>query len=199
MFNSITSGITKLKAVHALASLYTPLSPSSILDIDAHTEILNIPAGEILVREGQYADRLYFIVSGAARAYYWKDGRDVTDWFAFENDFICAIVSYFMNVPSPHFIEVLEPSTLLSIKRDAMQMLCDKHHDIERLGRLSATKTMLLLQQRIVGMQFESAEKRYHNLLASNPDILNRVPLRHIASYLGITQETLSRIRAKRI
>jgi CRP-like cAMP-binding protein len=199
MGNALTSGLAKVKALQSLVTHYSPLSSASVFDLQSYTQVIQVPEGGILVREGQHADTLYFIVEGAARAYYSKDGKDVTDWFAFENDFICAIVSYFMNVPSPHFIEVLEDSILLSITRDAMQELCSKHHDIETLARVSATKTMLQLQQRIVGIQFESAEKRYENLLKIRPDIVNRIPLRHIASYLGITQETLSRIRARRI
>ena len=74
-------------------------------------------------------------------------------------------------------------------------MLADKHHDFERLGRLVVTKTMLQLQHRIVAVQFETAQQKYENLLKARPDITQRVSLSHIASYLGITLETLSRIR----
>ena len=84
------------------------------------------------------------------------------------------------------------------VAREDMMMLCDKHHDFERLGRISTTKTMLQLQQRVVSLQFESSQQRYLNLISIYPHIELRVPLGDIASYLGITQETLSRIRASR-
>ena len=75
-------------------------------------------------------------------------------------------------------------------------MLCDKHHDFERVGRLSTTKTLIQLQQRIVSLQFKSSKERYDSLLEKYPQIELRAPLGDIASYLGITQETLSRIRS---
>lgn len=108
--------------------------------------VIAIRKNTVLVKEGQYSDKLFYIIEGAAKAYYLKDGKNVTDWFAFENEFICAINSYFLNIPSPHYIELTEPCTCICITRDAMQQLCDKHHDIERPGRLSCTKTMLQLQ-----------------------------------------------------
>jgi CRP-like cAMP-binding protein len=92
----------------------------------------------------------------------------------------------------------LEDSTLLVVAREDMMMLCDKYHDFERLGRISTTKTMLQLQQRLVSLQFETSQQRYLNLISIYPHIELRVPLGDIASYLGITQETLSRIRASR-
>ena len=82
------------------------------------------------------------------------------------------------------------------VGRADMQALCDRHHDIERLGRLSTTKTMLQLQRRVVSLQFETAHQRFDNLLKVYPQITQRVPLHHIASFLGITPETLSRVRA---
>lgn len=148
-----------------------------------------------LVKEGQYADKTYFITTGAARAFYLKDGKDITDWFAFENDFISSINSFFLNVPSPHYIEVIEDSLLLEISREHIIILSDKYPEFDRLGKVIVTKTMLQLQERIASIQFETAQQKYENILKIRPDITQRVALTHIASYLGITLETLSRIR----
>ena len=110
-------------------------------------------------------------------------------------DFINSINSFHLNIPSPHYIDLLETSTIVEVSRDAISMLTEKHHCFEKLGRIAVTKTMLQLQQRIASIQFESALQKYESLLTMRPDITQRVPLTHIASYLGITLETLSRIR----
>lgn len=159
---------------------------SRIRTLDRETQI---------VKEGQFADKTYFIARGSARAYYLKDDKDITDWFAFENNFINSINSFFLQIPSPHFIEVLEPSILLEISREHIDLLSDKYREFDRLGKMAVTKTLLQLQQRVVSIQFETAQQKYENILKIRPDITQRVPLTHIASYLGITLETLSRIR----
>lgn len=160
---------------------------SKILILDKETKI---------VKEGQFADKTYFIAQGSARAFYLKDDKDITDWFAFENNFISSINSFFLNIPSPHFIEVTEPSILLEISRENVMLLSDKYKEFDRLGKIIVTQTMLQLQQRIVSMQFETAHQKYENLLRIRPDITQRMALTHIASYLGITLETLSRVRS---
>lgn len=174
---------------------YCPLSAETLDDVKKYGKVRQIKKGELLVREGQFSDELYYVAEGGVRAYYLADGKTITDWFAFEDDFISSIVSFFLKVPSQHQIEILEDSTLLVFKLDDVELLCEKHHDFERLGRLSVTKTMLQLQQRIVSIQFKSSKERYASLLEQYPKIEQRSPLGDIASYLGITQETLSRIR----
>lgn len=185
--------------VEIINDTYAPLSASCKADLTKALKVLTFSKPAVLVREGQYADRTYFIVKGCARAYYLKDGKDITDWFAFENDFITAINSFFLDIPSPHFIEILEPGTLLELSRDKVEELSDKYHDFERLAKVVVTKTLLQLQQRVVSIQFETALQKYENLLKIRPDITQRIPLTHIASYLGITLETLSRIRNQKM
>ena len=182
-------------AIQNISQTYSKLTDNCMADFIQVSKYLTKDKSTLLVTEGQYADKSYFIVKGCARAYYLKDGKDITDWFAFENDFINSINSFFENIPSPHFIELLEPSTFLEISREDIFKLSDKYHDFDRLLRIIATKTMLALRNRIFSIQFEMAQQKYENLLNIRPDITQRVPLTHIASYLGITLETLSRIR----
>lgn len=183
------------QVLQSITENYAPLSEETLADVKKHASILEVEKGTILVKEGEYSDHLYFVVKGGARAYYLKEGKTITDWFAFENDFISSIISFFLGVPSQHYIEVLEDTTLMLLQLKDIEMLCDTYHDFERLGRLSTTKTMVQLQQRIVSLQFKSSKERYDSLLKKFPQIELRAPLGDIASYLGITQETLSRIR----
>lgn len=178
-----------------IATHYLELSKDCTSDLVKVAKVLTLNKDTIIVNEGDYADKSYFIAKGAARAFYLKDGKDVTDWFAFENDFICSLNSFFLNIPSPHYIEVLEESLLLEISRDNVSYLSEKHIDFDRLNKMVIIKTMLQQQHRIVSLQFETALQKYNNILKTRPDITQRVPLTHIASYLGITLETLSRIR----
>ena len=187
-----------LAALEMVSELYSPLSPDIRTQLATHATLRQLGRQEILVKEGEYSRDLYFLISGSARAYYLKDGRDITDWFAFEGEFITALPSYFQGIPSPHFVESIEPCRLLSLPGQVVGEFCNRNHAMERLAHIAVTRTMLQLQQRVVSLQFETAQQKYENLLAFRPDITRRVPLSHIASHLGITLETLSRIRSQR-
>ncbi len=182
-------------AIETISKNYSYLTEDCTNDLKKSCKLLCVEKLSLIVKEGQFADKLYFIVSGCVRAFYNKDGKEITDWFAFEGDFMSSINSFHQNVSSKHNIELLEQTTFLEITRETIFTLTDKHHCFERLGRIAVTKTMLQLQERIVSIQFESAQQKYDNLINIRPDILQRVSLTHIASYLGITLETLSRIR----
>lgn len=195
IMDHLTTAPSIAQVVESINAGYSPLTEPCKTEMMALGRLLKIDKGTLLVKEGQYSDKGYFVVKGCFRAYYLKDGKDITDWFAFENDFISSINSFFLGIASPHYIEVLEDSWALEITRDKVQHLRDKYHDFERLTSVIVTKTMLQLQQRVVSLQFETAQQKYDNLTTLNPQIAQRVPLMHIASYLGITLETLSRIR----
>ncbi|MRG43769.1 cyclic nucleotide-binding domain-containing protein [Chitinophaga sp. SYP-B3965] len=184
------------QALHSFAERYVTLSPTCAVAFREVAEPMSVPKGTLLVTEGQYSNHMYFLLSGTIREYYVKDGKDITDWFAIEHEFTCAINSYFLKVPSEHYVETLQPCELILVKRKALAQLCAEFHEFETLSRMAITRIMLHLQRRIVSIQFETAAQRYVNLLKVLPDITQRAPLGHIASFLGITQETLSRIRA---
>ncbi|MEM6806780.1 MAG: Crp/Fnr family transcriptional regulator [Bacteroidota bacterium] len=177
---------------------YSPLSTACFKELTEHMKVLQLEKGSILVKEGQFANKSYYMVHGCARAYYVHEGRDISDWFAFEDEFISAIVSFFTDQPSPHYIEVLQDAILVEISRETINYLSNKYHDFERLIRVVVTKTMLSQRERISSILFHTAEEKYEQMLAIRPDIVHRVPLMHIASYLGMTLETLSRIRKQK-
>ena len=178
-----------------IGDFYAPLSFECQQDFFANSTLKTFKKGTVVIREGQYAQKAYLIVDGCARAYYLKDGKDISDWFTFENQFMASIVSFFSEEPSPHYVEFIEDATVYEFNKTSVDLLSNKYHDFERLISRVVTETMLGLCERLHSIQFNKAEQRYEHLLSIYPNITERIPLTHIASYLGITLETLSRIR----
>jgi CRP-like cAMP-binding protein len=157
---------------------------------------LQVKKGYELLRPGSICNHLYFIEEGLTRTWYLKDGRDVTDWISTENSFAVSIISFITRLPDRRGIETLEPSQIWSITHTDLEHLYTMSHEIERLGRLLISYGMVQMQQRFDDLHFYTAAERYEKLLNQHPSILNRVPVGMIASYLGISRETLSRIRS---
>tara|TARA_R110000796_G_scaffold252637_1_gene389624 strand:- start:63694 stop:64275 length:582 start_codon:yes stop_codon:yes gene_type:complete len=183
------------KILDEIGEIYAPLSTECKQEFIACSKISTFKRGEVVVREKQFSKKAYLIMEGCARAYYLKDGKDISDWFTFENQFMASIVSFFSEEPSPHYIEFVEDSVVLEFSKDTVEKLSKKHHDFERFISKVVTETMLGLCERLYTIQFNKAEDRYKHLINIYPYITQRIPLTHIASYLGITLETLSRIR----
>jgi len=180
--------------------IVTQFSSLSLESKQALSSILNrseLEKGHVLVRQHTVCNYLYFIEKGLSRTYYYNDGKDVTDWLSPENTFACSIVSFISRKPDRRQIELLEPSILWSIEYYEIEHLCSKHHDIERMIRHLVSFGLIRLQQRFDDLHFASALQRYQTLMDQNPSLIQRVPLGMIASYLGITAETLSRIRSQ--
>jgi CRP-like cAMP-binding protein len=163
---------------------------SSILRKEEHAK------GHLLLKPNSICRRVYFIEQGLTRTFYYKDGKDVTDWLSAENAFAGSMISFLTQTPDVRGVELLEPSVLWSFAYNDLEALYQHSHEIERLGRLLSSHAYILVQHRFDDLLFSSATERYRKLLQHNPTFLQRVPLGMIASYLGITQETLSRIRA---
>lgn len=158
----------------------------------------SVPKDHLLLKENAVADYIYFIEKGIARIYYHKHGKEITEWIAMEGQFFLSIISFFRRMPSRLIIQVIEPAVVHGIHHDKLMHLADQHHDVERLLRKMITGSLIHSQIRMDSIQFETALQRYENLIQASPQIVQRVPLTYIASFLGITLETLSRIRAQR-
>jgi len=150
-----------------------------------------------LFQAGEICNHVYFLEEGFARVYYLLDGRDVTSWFAQEGQVMSAKDSLFTGKPSDYNIQLLEDSTVVSINYRKLESLFSNFPALERAARLITIESYLQLDDRIKNILFYTPEERYLNLLENYHNIITRVPLGYIASYLGITQETLSRVRAR--
>ena len=153
--------------------------------------------GKYLIHHSRICRQMYFLEKGAIRGFYNLDGKEITHWFGFENDFVTSFHSFITGEPAVENIQLIEGSILWTISKDTLNELLNKHHEVERLVRIAYEKYYIRLEERFVNAQFKTATERYENLLQHTPYILERVPLGFIASYLGISQETLSRIRSK--
>ena len=160
-------------------------------------EKISLSKNEYLLSEGKVCRHLYFLEKGALRGFYNLDGKEITHWFGFENDFVTSFHSFITAEQAVENIQLLEGSILWAISKETLSDLLNKHHEIERLVRVIYEKYYIRLEERFVNAQFKTATERYENLLQHTPYIIERVPLGFIASYLGISQETLSRIRSK--
>jgi CRP-like cAMP-binding protein len=149
-----------------------------------------------LLRENMVSDYLFYCKKGILRIYYYKNGKEVTEWIAMNSTFCFSIISFFERIPSKLIIHAIEPSEIYALHHDDLMRLCSEEHEIERWLRKTVTSSLILSQHRMESIQFETAQQRYDSLLKKKPQIIQRVPLAYIASFLGITQETLSRIRA---
>lgn len=171
-------------------------SSEELEDIVSHFEKESVHKNEILVREGQICSKLYFIEKGVGRSYYLKeDGKEITQWFFIDGKIMSSIESFFQQVPSIYYLEMLEDSEIYSITRERLDMLFARYHNMEKFGRLLSTEMLTRVVNKLNALQFQSARERYEYMLKEFPDISTRVSLGFIASYLGMTQETLSRIR----
>jgi CRP-like cAMP-binding protein len=190
----------KLSRLQQLLNHIKTLAPISEIMQNAlynSFERKELPRLSFLLNEGQQCRHLYFLEKGAVRGFYNSDGREITHWFAFENDFVTSFHSFITHTPAVENIQLTESCVLWSITKEALAKLLNEHHETERLLRIAYEKYYIRLEERFVNAQFKTASERYNDLLLQSPHILERMPLGAIASYLGISQETLSRIRSR--
>lgn len=159
--------------------------------------IMDVSKGSFLIKQGQRCNHLYIIEKGFARIFSVMDGKENTTLFARENDIITSTYSLFTQNDSNENVEVLEDSVLLKINYEAFVNLCKEHRNLFDLYRYLMEKYYLLLEERTLSLQFDSALDRYRKLISQHPFILQRASLASIASFLGMSPVTLSRMRAQ--
>lgn len=188
----------KESLINHIQSLSQPLSEENTQKISDAFIVEPHTKHSILQKQSLICDKLYFIEKGLARLYYSKEGRDVTGWFASEGSFITCNDSFMQRKPSYLNLEVLEDSILYSINYENLMKLF-KIYEMESFGRSLFYNALSELSERMYTVLFQDAEKRYQLFLTRYPEVAMRAPLGHIASFLGISQETLSRVRGNQL
>jgi CRP-like cAMP-binding protein len=153
---------------------------------------------EMILEAGDFSEMVYFVCEGLVRIYYTSEEKEITNWFIRENMIFAATYSILTGEKNYNYYESLENTLVLKIKYSQLESFYTRFHSLEHIGRKLIESYYGAFMRRTHDVLFLSAEERYHLFLKDHHrDVMNRVPLRHIASYLGITQETLSRLRAK--
>lgn len=159
-------------------------------------ELVHYPKGHHVLEIGKIERDTYFISKGIVRAFTLVDGKEVTFWVGKEGATIVSMMGYVKNEPGYETMELMEDSELYVIKRAKLQQLYNEDIHIANWGRRFAETELLDAEVRVITLLLATATERYRDLLDNQSDLLQRLPLGCIASYLGITQVSLSRIRA---
>lgn len=173
------------------------LSDVAVKILVENTEKMVLPKGSLLIEAGKVECYTYFIVHGIARGFFYQDGKDITIWFASSGRALLSMNAYvYGEAVGYENIELLEECTLLRIENKRLNALFEENIELANWGRRMSDVVILKLEKMFMERNFMSAAQRYHSLVVNEPEILRKVPLRQIASYLGISQVSLSRIRA---
>ncbi len=173
-----------------------PLSSETQTEICNHLSVLHLSKKHVLIKENQIHDFAYFVIKGTVRSYFLKEGIEVNTWFALENEIVGSLQNFKGNA-SKETIELVEDSTLISINIRKIKPLMFSNIQISNFINAIIEDYALFLEEKIYFTQMSSSIDKYLILLEKEPELFQRVPLTYIASFLGISRETLSRLRAK--
>ncbi len=179
-----------------IRSVY-PVSAEAEAYARQHVTLHRVPKGGLLVRAGDHCDHFYFVQKGVLRGFVKQENKEITTWITGENEMVSSISSYFKKIPSVENIEAIEECFLVAFHRNDMQYLYDHHPEVNTLVRLIMEKYYQDAEERAYICRLTEATGKYNRFINTKSHLLNRIPLKYIASYLGMTLETLSRIRSR--
>lgn len=183
-----------MNIINYLKRLY-PISAELELFFIQCSETRTYAKGEVIFAPGSYLKHVYFVESGFTRIFYYKGTKDVTHYFFGPDSFGTGIESTFYQKPSLFGFQALAPSTITIIPFNAVKKLAEADITMNHIIQKILLDSLIHFSKRFYNMQFESAHERYQSLIEENPELFQNATLGHIASYLGISQQTLSVIR----
>ncbi len=188
----------EMKELLSLLNNIHPMSPQLRQYLSEKLRTTTIERKGFLLSAGNVSRHIYFIKKGLLRCFYVEEDREICTKFMKEGDIIVSAYSFFLQRQSIEFIQAIEDAMLIYICYDELQYMYKHFPEFNTIGRVITTKSYLLSEQRINFIRRQQASRRYNAMLEKFPDLVLRVPAKYIASYLGISEETLSRVRGRK-
>ena len=187
--------ITSRDVARELARRYSTMTHEELDMLESILVPMKYAKNEMILREGETCTNIYWVVKGLVRQFYYKNGKEVTEYMATENSIVMCIESLFLEQPTHLQIKAIEPSILIALPKAELEAVAMKSVNIQILYRKILEESLILSQIHADMLRFESAQDRYQKLIKRQPQLVLRAPLVYIASYLQMTPETLSRVR----
>ena len=174
-----------------------PLTDNELNLIDTYFEAKNLKRKEFLLQDGKICNFIGFIAKGTIRHFHIKDGIEKTCDISFENSWVTDFQSFTHNTYCIMNLQAMEDTNMLIIQKENLYNLYNECHKYETFGRLMAEEVAHRATEIAISLSSDKPEERFQNLLKKQPDLFQRVPQKYIASFLGISPESLSRIRSR--
>jgi CRP-like cAMP-binding protein len=175
-------------------SQYIHLEDSELKEIAGRFKRRTVKKNDYLLHQGGTCKDLVFVQSGCLRLYYLADSMEVSVWFAFKHTSAIEIYSFISQRPSNYFIQAIEDSEILYLPKTELDKLYQTHPQMQEMMRKFWEDVVITLLERFTALQTDTAEERYRDLLGK-PDYLQTIPQKYLASFIGVTPTSLSRIR----
>ncbi|MBQ3698730.1 MAG: Crp/Fnr family transcriptional regulator [Prevotella sp.] len=190
-----TIGLTTRDIARELARRYSTMTHEELDALESILVPMKFQKGEMILREGDVCEAIYWVAKGLVRQFYYKNGKELTEYMATENQIFMSIESLFKEQPSTQQIQALEPTILFALPKKGLEREAVRNVNIQMLYRKILEESLIISQVHADMLRFESAQERYAKLVKRSPQLVLRAPLVYIASYLQMTPETLSRVR----
>lgn len=176
---------------------FVKLSDTELEDIASKFKRKEIKKNNYIFRQGDTCKDFVFVDKGCLRLYYVKDGIEISVWFAFQPSSAIEVYSFVSESPSDYFLQAIEDSEVLYLPKADLKKLYQYQPKMQEMMRNFWEAVLLDLISRFTALEKDSAEKRYLDLLNKQPDYLEAIPQKYLASFIGVTPTSLSRIRKK--
>lgn len=174
-----------------------PFTNEELAIAEPYFEVATVKKNQHYLREGETSAKIGFVIDGLFRCYYNIKNKQITTEFLLPNSIVAGMLSFLSNKPQRENIVALENSKIVTISKEDLFKLYEKDWKWQQAGRVLTEINFLRIEKRSICLQTLNARERYAELLKEMPEIIERVPLQYIASYLGMSPETFSRIRSK--
>lgn len=179
-----------------LARKYSTMTHDELDILESVLVPMKFAKGEIILKEGDVCEHVYYVERGLTRQFYFKNGKELTEHIGVEHSIVMCIESLFMEKPTHLQLEALEPTLIYAMPKRKLEEVALHNVNIQILFRKILEESLIISQMHADMLRFETAQDRYLKLCKLSPQVVLRAPLVYVASYLQMTPETLSRVRA---